>query len=233
MLDAYIKVTAGSARWFLFMGLMFVGPVVKVIAVCLMLGGLCGVAISGLGVLSTLGGEISAADGEKYYGMLVIALLCGLAGTGLGVSYNIATDRMYFDRLDDGVDDEEVGLGKKLLNWLFVAALFVGFCYAVYFSYQLKGVPMNGLVGPKSILWGFVWFMAAGIVLGVGRWFYRMGGKAWDVVGDQLRGLVGRGKAVIARRQADKKLRVVPKIEGAATPQPQQGAVVVQFHRRA
>jgi len=160
MLDTYIKSTAGVARWLLFTALMFFGPVFKAICLFFAVGGLFAFMF-----MLVMQSNHPFAQTAMY-----IMLGGGLIGTALLVYYNMNIQRMFDDRMYPEESDEDeivVAWWKKTLNWLFVLTVFAGFCVAATWFYSFKPYRIEGLAV------GFVWWLAAGVVLGVCRWFYR------------------------------------------------------------
>lgn len=237
MLDAYIKVTAGTARWLLFTGLMFIGPVVTIVARLMMIFGLLAFAVGGIWELISLGSDDPGI--YKAHIIFFTGLFVGFAGTALMMSYNMHTDRMYLDRMypDEEEDDADgASWWRTGLNWLAVLALFCGFCVAAYLFFDLKGIPMmkdgvavgrsmNGTAGIQAVLVGFLWFMAVGTLLGIARWFYRRGGKAVGVVADKLHSTKTTALARIAAFRLNSKKPSLKVVETSGN--------VVQLRRRA
>ena len=84
------------------------------------------------------------------------------------VIYEILVGRMFLDRLSDRDDEDE---GVSWWNWLGVVAILAGLSVASYYFHHLR----NEI---EALAIGFVWFLAIGMLLGIARWFYRMGGNA-------------------------------------------------------
>lgn len=178
MLDTYIKATAGTASYLFFILLQFMEPVVKIILRVFAVGGL-------IGFLFTL---IAQPDHPFAKTGMFACLGFGLIATALLTSYDMLTDRMYYDRMYPDDEDEEGGVSwwRTAINWLFVLALYAGFCAAAVWVYRFKP---NGIEG---LAVGFVWWVAAGVALGVVRWMWRKVSGVPGAVADQLRTTGGR-----------------------------------------
>lgn len=162
MLDTYIKATAGTASYLFFIVLEFFEPVVKIVLRVCAFGGL-------LGFLATL---VIQSDHPFAKTGVFVCLGFGLIATALLTSYDMLTDRMYYDRMypvDDEDEEEKPGVSwwKKAINWLFVLALFAGFCVAATWFHGFKPYRIEGLAV------GFLWWGAAGVALGVARFVWR------------------------------------------------------------
>lgn len=167
MLDAYIKVTGGLAKWLLFIILEFIGPAVRIVGGLMSIGGLFAffVCLFLWGVSETPRPDIKTVT--------FVMLGTGLLGAALLVSYEILVCKMLFDRIDDrGEADEDES--ASWWNWLGVVALLAVFSVASYYYHHLRNEV-------EALAVGFVWFLAIGIFLSVARWFYRMGGSALKI----------------------------------------------------
>jgi len=179
MLDTYIKATAGTASYLFFIVLEFFGPVVKIILRVVAFGGLLGFIIS----------LVIQSDHPFATTGMYACLGFGLIATALLTSYDMLTDRMYYDRMYPN-DEEKEGGGtswwRTAINWLLVLALFAGFCVTATWFYQFKPYRIEGLAV------GFVWWVAAGVALGVVRWMWRKVSGVPGAVKEQLRTTEGR-----------------------------------------
>ena len=167
MLDAYIKVTGGLAKWLLFILLEFIGPAVRIVGGFLSVGGLLAFFI----YLFLWG--VSETPRPNIKTVTFAMLGTGLLGAALLVSYEILACRMLFDRIDDRDEDDE-GESTSWWNWLGVVALLAVFSVASYYYHHLRN-------GVEALAVGFAWFLGTGIFLSVVRWLYRMGGSALKI----------------------------------------------------
>lgn len=167
MLDAYIKVMGGLAKWLLFIILEFIGPAVRIIGGFMSVGGLLAFIIC----LFLWG--VSETPQPDIKTVAFVMLGTGILGAALLVFYEILVGRMFLERIDDENDEGE---GIFWWNWLGVVMLLAGASVASYYFHHLR----NGI---EALAVGFGWFLVTGIFIGVARWFYRMGGNAVSVVG--------------------------------------------------
>lgn len=173
MLDTYIKATGGTASYLFFIVLEFFEPLVKIVLRFFAVGGL----IAFLGML------IFQPDHPFAKTAMFASLGFGLIGTALLTSWDMLTTRMFYDRMypDDEYEEEDgVSWWRTAINWLFVAALFAAFCAAATWVYQFEPYRIEGLAV------GFVWWVAAGVALGVVRWMWRKVNGVPGAVADQL-----------------------------------------------
>lgn len=192
MFNTYIKATAGAASYLFFIVLQFCEPVVKIILRVLAVGGL-------IGFLFTL---IAQPDHPFAKTGMFACLGFGLIATALLTSYDMLTDRMYYDRMYPDVEEEEGGgtsWWRTAINWLLVLALFAGFCVAATWFYQFKPYRIEGLAV------GFVWWVAAGVALGVVRWMWRRVSGVPGAVKEQLRTTEGRVRGWMKKKNPVRK----------------------------
>jgi hypothetical protein len=179
MLDTYIKATAGTASYLLFIMLEFFEPVVKIVLRLFAIGGLFAFIVM-----------LLVQPDHPFAKTAMFAMLgFGLIATALVTSWDILTTRMFYDRMyPDDEDDEEDGVSwwRTAINWLFVLALYAAFCVAAVWVYRFKPDGIEGLAV------GFVWWVAAGVTLGVLRWMWRKVSGVPGVVADQLQTAGGR-----------------------------------------
>lgn len=210
MLDIYIKATAGTASYLFFIVLEFFEPLVKIILRVFAVGGL----IAFLGML------VFQPDHPFAKTAMFASLGFGLIGTALLTSWDMLLTRMFYDRMypDDEDDDEEDGVSwwRVAINWLFVAALYAAFCVAAVWVYRFKP---NGIEG---LAVGFIWWVAAGVALGVLRWMWRRVSGVPGAVADQFLTIGGRVRGWMKRRIPQRKNK------NAAEP----SSNVVQLRRR-
>lgn len=130
MLDTYIRVTAGTARYLLYLLMEFFGPVVRIICWFLSLGGLFAFLIM----------LVAQSDHPFAQTGMYSVLAAGLLGTALLTYYEIALDRMYIDRLYSDSDDDEVQdvpRWRPALNWFAVFVFLAAFCVVANWLYGL------------------------------------------------------------------------------------------------
>lgn len=132
----------------------------------------------------------------------------GLLGAAMVVIYEILVGRMFLDRISDRDDEDE---GVAWWNWLGVVAILAGLSVASYYYHHLR----NEI---EALAIGFVWFLAIGMLLGIVRWFDRIGGHA---LGIALLSNLARVRAAIDRNG-----------KGASNDGENSGRVVVPFRRR-
>lgn len=161
MLGTYIRVTGNAARYLLFLLMDFFGPLARLVF------GLFGIG----GILGFLFMLIARFDHPRADVAMYALLASGLIGMTLMMQYDIVLTRMYYDRLNADLEDEDdekivVPWWKTMLNWLAVFALLAGSCMAAnwYFGLALYHI--------KGIIVGAACWLVLGIALNVARWFY-------------------------------------------------------------
>jgi len=199
MLDTYIKATAGTASYLFFIALEFFAPLVKIVLRLFAFGGL-------FAFILTL---ILQPDHPFAKTILFASLGFGLIGAALLTSWDMLLTRMFYDRMypDDEYDEKEDGVSwwRAAINWLFVLALYAVFCVAAVWVYRFKP---NGIEG---LAVGFVWWVAAGVALGVVRWMWRKvsGTEQLRTTGGRVRGWMKKKNPIRKNKAAEPTSNVV------------------------
>lgn len=206
MLDTYIQATVGISRYLLLLFLEFFGPVARIVF------GIFGVG----GILSFLFVLIAMRDHPRADLMMYTLLASGLIGMTLLMQYEILLTRLYYDRLNADIEDDEeecVPMWRTALNWLALLALLAAFCTAA--NWWFGHVPYH----IKGVIFGAAAWMVLGMALGVVRWFYRLTGGAPAAAAGAVRNVFG-SMASWAKKKAS--------VRKAARPENN----VVQFRKR-
>lgn len=191
MLDAYIKATGGMIKWLVFILFNFVGPLIKGICIVLVVLSLFGTLI-GLLVIN------HPFQMRGWWGGLGL----GVAGMAGLVSYEIMITRMTMERIMGNGDEEETSGWLRLQNWLAGLALLTVFSFASFYYFHLINV-IEGLV------FGYGWFLAVGVVLGVCRWLFRQGKNALGTNQGEERDVTADPVDWMANAQDQPNVRVV------------------------
>ncbi|HEX5338583.1 MAG TPA: hypothetical protein VFW53_09110 [Gallionella sp.] len=206
MLDTYIKAVVGIARFLLLLFMEFFGPVARIIF------GIFGVG----GILAFLFVLVGMRDHPRADLMMYSLLASGLIGMTLLMQYEILLARLYYDRLNADIEDDEeesVPMWRTALNWLVLLALLAAFCTAA--NWWFGHVPYH----IKGVIFGAAAWMVLGMAMGVVRWSYRLTGGVPAAAVSAVRNVFG-SMVIWAKKKAS--VRKAARLENN----------VVQFRKR-
>jgi len=171
MLDAYIKATAGTVSWLLFMVLELCSPIIKGVCWFLSLGFFGFLFMLYAGVANGFDTQLGAAahgGGMSVMRYMFFFLATSLIGMSGLIFFEIKMLRMFYARLWPEEDQGNTGWFIRFRNILFMLALLAAFTYAARHFYP----KLNFLEWPAI---GFAWWLAAGVALGIVSCFFRSG----------------------------------------------------------
>jgi len=186
MLDAYIKSTAGMVSWLFFMVLNLLSPFIKGLCTLFAIGGGLGFLVMGwawwMAVLKHASMIVTGANSTMPLSYQFFTFLClGMALAGMSglIFLEIKMDRMLLAYLYPEQQDDSVSQLLWLRNFCALLVLFAAFSLVARYCYP----KLPGFVWP---LIGFVWWLGAGVALGVCRWLYRQGATAMGTIAELL-----------------------------------------------
>ncbi len=237
MLNAYIKTTGGTMRWITFGVLSFIQPIMTLVFLLMIIGGIVTFVLSGAFYLMAADNGVTAdprhrMDALRF--MFFLSGVIGIIGTLGRTFYDTMLFKMYTARFftDEEEAQESAGIGKKAMDALSVIGIYAGFC-AVTSLLHKSALPVGVWRTMSTIGIATFWFFTVGMVLGMVRGIATNDEKAAQLVGG-----VRERIAVFFRRRRGAHLKLVTPApvdmtQAAETKNETASVVTLDFGRRA